>query len=65
MEIIIIIAVYGGLLYWIYKLALSKNRNAVGYIIAGVIVSPVIVLIILAILGKLPNSNSNKKRSKR
>tara|TARA_B100000579_G_C22448927_1_gene673374 strand:- start:42 stop:236 length:195 start_codon:yes stop_codon:yes gene_type:complete len=64
MEIIIIIAVYGGLLYWIYKLALSKNRNAAAYTLAGLIVSPIIILIILAILGKLPSSKIKKKSKK-
>ena len=63
MEIFIFILIYGGLLVVIYKFAASKNREAVGYTIAGLIVSPIIILIILAFLKKLPGPK--KKRVKR
>ena len=63
MEIFIFLLIYGGLLFVVYKFAASKNREAVGYTIAGLIVSPIIILIILAFLKKLPGPK--KKRVKR
>ena len=63
MEIFIFILIYGGLLFVIYKFAASKNREAAGYTLAGLIVSPIIILIILAFLKKLPGPK--KKRVKR
>ena len=63
MEIFIFILIYGGLLVVIYKFAKSKNREAFGYAFAGLIISPIIILIILAFLKKLPGPK--KKRAKR
>ena len=64
MEIFIFILIYGGLLFVIYKFAASKNREAVGYTIAGLIVSPIIILIILAFLKKLPGPKKRKIKRK-
>ena len=63
MEIFIFILIYGGLLFVIYKFAESKNRESMGYTFGGLIVSPIIILIILAFLKKLPGPK--KKRVKR
>ena len=63
MEIFIFILIYVGFLVVIYKFAKSKNREAFGYAFAGLIVSPLIILIILAFLKKLPGPK--KKRAKR
>ena len=63
MEIFIFILIYVALLYVIYKFAESKNRESMGYTFAGLIVSPIIILIILAFLKKLPGPK--KKRVKR
>ena len=60
MEIFIFILIYVGLIYVIYKFAESKNREAFGYAFAGLIVSPLIILIILAFLKKLPGSKKRK-----
>ena len=71
MEIYIFLAVWGGLLFVIYKFAKSKNREAIGYVLAGLIVSPIVILIILAFLKKLPKTNkkktkkTNKKKTKK
>ena len=62
MEIFIFILIYVGLLYVIYKFAASKNREAFGYAFAGLIVSPLIILIILAFLKKLPGSKKRRTR---
>ena len=64
MEIFIFLLIYGGLLFVIYKFAASKNREAVGYTIAGLIVSPIIILIILAFLKKLPGPKKRKIKRK-
>ena len=64
MEIFIFILIYGGLLFVIYKFAASKNREAAGYTLAGLIVSPIIILIILAFLKKLPKTNKKKRKNK-
>jgi len=60
MEIFIFILIYVGLLVVNYKVAQSKNREAFGYAFAGLIVSPIIILIILAFLKKLPKTNKKK-----
>ncbi|MDB2353839.1 hypothetical protein N9V64_00160 [Candidatus Pelagibacter bacterium] len=64
MEILIIVLVYAGFLYATFKLAQSKNREPAGWMLAGLILSPILVLIILAIMQKLPgkNTRSGKKR---
>ena len=61
MEIIIILVVLLAFAYGIYKLAISKNREPAGWILAGVILSPVIVLIILALMPSLPGKKKEKK----
>ena len=60
MEILIVIIVYAVFLYAIYKLAKSKNREPAGWMLAGLIISPLVVLIILAIMQALPGK---KKRT--
>jgi len=63
MEIFIFLVIYVGLLFIIYKFAKSKNREAFGYAFAGLIISPLIILIILAFLKKLPEPK--KRRAKK
>ena len=62
MEILLFILIYVGLLVATYKFAASKNREAAGYTLAGLIVSPIIILIILAFLKKLPKTNKKKTK---
>jgi len=64
MEILIFIIIYAAFFYGIFKLAKSKNREPGGWMLASIIISPLIVLIILAIMQKLPvkNTRSKKKR---
>ena len=54
MEWLIILLIYAAFIYGIYKLAKSKNRDPGGWILASIIISPLIVIIILAIMQKLP-----------
>ena len=66
MEILIFIIIYAAFFYGIFKLAKSKNRDPGGWILASIIISPLIVLVILAIMQKLPvkKKTSTKKRKK-
>ena len=58
MEIIFIILIYGGFGYALYKVAKSKNREPFIWILIGLILSPIIVLIILALM---PSIKKEKK----
>ena len=60
MDWIIILLVYAAFIFGVYKLAKSKNRDPGGWIIASIIISPLIIIIILAIMQKLPGK---KKKS--
>ena len=60
MDWIIILLVYAAFIFGVYKLAKSKNRDPGGWIIASIIISPLITIIILAIMQKLPGK---KKKS--
>ena len=64
MEIIIILVVLLAFAYGIYKLAISKNREPAGWILAGVILSPIIVIIVLALMPSLPGKKKRKKSKK-
>ena len=65
MEILIFIIVYAAFFYGIFKLAKSKNREPGGWMLASIIISPLIVLVILAIMQTLPaKKKKNAKRKK-
>lgn len=61
MEIILVILIYGGFGYALYKVAKSKNREPFIWILIGLILSPIIVLIILAVMPPV----QKKKKAKR
>ena len=67
MDIFILIVVLGGLFFAIYMLAKSKNRNPIGWILLGIPTSPILMLIILIFMKKLPKQRgqvtTRKKRS--
>ena len=65
MEILIFIIVYAVFLYAIYKLAKSKNREPAGWMLASIIVSPLIILIILAIMQALPGRKKTSVKRKK
>ena len=54
MEILIFIIVVGGLYFGIYKIAKSKNRQPINWILLSLLISPLILIIILACMQKLP-----------
>ena len=54
MEVVIFIIVVGGLYFGIYKIAKSKNRQPINWILLSLLISPLILIIILACMQKLP-----------
>ena len=62
MEIIFVILIYGGFGYVLYKVAKSKNREPFIWILIGLILSPIIVLIILALMPTIKNKRNIKKK---
>tara|TARA_B100000035_G_C20941776_1_gene527884 strand:+ start:129 stop:320 length:192 start_codon:yes stop_codon:yes gene_type:complete len=62
MELFIVIAIWIGLLYAIYKFAESKNREPAGYILGGIVLSPILILIILVFLKQLPGKKKKLKK---
>ena len=67
MEVLIFIIVVGGLYFGIYKIAKSKNRQPINWILLSLLISPLILIIILACMQKLPKQRrqvtTRKKRS--
>ena len=45
MEWLVIIAIYGGFFFLLYKVAKSKNRDPTGWIIVSLLISPIIIVI--------------------
>ena len=64
MDWIIILFVYVVFIYGVYKLAKSKNRDPGGWILASIIISPIIILVVLAIMQKLPGKKKRTKKRK-
>ena len=64
MEIILFLLIYLGFGYALYKVAKSKNREPVIWILAGLILSPIIVLIILALMPTVNKKRPGQKRRK-
>ena len=62
MEWLIIIIVAGAFYYGIYRLALSKNRNLWNWILPGILISPLIIIIILACCSPLPKKRLKKRK---
>ena len=54
MEVVIFIIVVGGLYFGIYKIAKSKNRQPINWILLSLLISPLILITILACMQKLP-----------
>ena len=65
MEVFIIILVYAVLIFALYKIAKSKNREPIGWILAAIIISPIIVIIVLALMQKLPNKKVQLRKRKK
>ena len=64
MEIILVLLIYLGFGYALYKVAKSKNREPVIWILIGLILSPIIVLIILALMPTVKTKKPGQKRRK-
>jgi heme/copper-type cytochrome/quinol oxidase subunit 2 len=64
MDWLIVLLVYAVFIYGVYKLAKSKNRDPGGWMLASIIISPIIILVILAIMQKVPETKKVNKRKK-
>jgi len=64
MEIILFLLIYLGFGYALYKVAKSKNREPIGWILVGIILSPIIVLIILALMPTVNKKKIGQKKKK-
>lgn len=65
MEWIIVLLVYAAFIYGVYKLAKSKNRDPGGWMLASIIISPIIIIVILAIMQKIPGKKKRIKKRKK
>ena len=65
MEIILFILIYVGFGYALYKVAKSKNREPVIWILVGLILSPIIIFIVLALMPTVPGKKTRNKKRKR
>ena len=64
MEIALFILIYVGFGYALYKVAKSKNREPLGWILIGLILSPIIVLIILALMPTVKSKRTGSIRKR-
>jgi choline-glycine betaine transporter len=60
MELILVLIFVALFAVITYKMAESRGRNAWGYTIGGLLISPVIMWIALAILGKTPEKKKEE-----
>ena len=70
MEFLIIILIWVGFGFVIYKIAKSKNREPGLWVVLGLILSPIIIIIILLFLKTLPKERKkslprSRRRKKR
>ena len=65
MEIVLFILIYVGFGYALYKVAKLKNREPAIWILVGLILSPIIVLIVLALMPTVPGKKTRSKKRKR
>ena len=67
MEVVIVLLFLGAFGYIVYKVAKSKNREPINWLLMCLLISPFIILIILIFVKKLPVKtkrsvkNNNKK----
>ena len=64
-DILLIVGVWILLTFFIFKLAKSKNRHPLGWILVSIITSPVLMLIILAIMPSLKGEKKIRRKKKR
>ena len=64
-DILLIVGIWILLTFFIFKLAKSKNRHPLGWILVSIITSPVLILIILAIMPSLKGEKKIRRKKKR
>ena len=65
MDIIFVIAIYLILLFFVFKLAKSKNREPFIWILISIVFSPLIILLILALIPKVTTKKNRVKKRKK
>ena len=65
MEILIFLFVLLALVYVIFKVAKAKNREPLGWILSSIIISPLIILLILACMPSLKGKKKSIKKRKK
>ena len=63
-DLLLIVFVWILLTFFIFKLAKSKNRQPLGWILISIITSPLLILIILAIMPRLKGEKKIRKKKK-
>ena len=64
-DITLIVGIWILLTFFIFKIAKSKNRHPLGWILVSIITSPVLILIILAIMPSLKGEKKIRRKKKR
>ena len=64
-DILLIVGIWILLTFFIFKLAKSKNRHPLGWILVSIITSPVLILIILPIMPSLKSEKKIRRKKKR
>ena len=64
-DILLIVGIWILLTFFIFKLAKSKNRHPLGWILVSIITSPVLILIVLAIMPSLKGEKKIRRKKKR
>ena len=65
MDIIFVIAIYLILWFFVFKLAKSKNREPFIWILISIVFSPLIILLILALMPKVTTKKNRVKKRKK
>ena len=65
MDIIFVIAIYLILWFFVFKLAKSKNREPFIWILISIVFSPLIILLILALIPKVTTKKNRVKKRKK
>lgn len=64
-DITLIVGIWILLTFFIFKIAKSKNRHPLGWILVSIVTSPLLILIVLAIMPKLKIEKKKRKKKKK
>ena len=64
-DITLIVGIWILLTFFIFKIAKSENRHPLGWILVSIVTSPLLILIVLAIMPKLKIEKKKRKKKKK